>query len=124
MLQLLTSSLLISNQDELVKPDEERDRRVLRHKYQQLRDPKRYAQLVYLAGQSDSPTGSSSVVRESVCETECKRYNTKLMRLMINKKMRKSPTFSEFLLGKNNSVIVGAHKPVPPPEGIAFDFFS
>ena len=123
MLQLLTSSLVISNQDELVKPDEERDRRVLHHKYQQLRD--RYAQLVYLAGQSDSPTGSSSVVRDSVVsESECRQYNTRLMRVMINKKMRKSPTFSEFLLGKNNSSIVGTHKPVPPPEGIAFDFFS
>jgi hypothetical protein len=36
-----------------------------------------------------------------VNEDTCKRYNSELMRVMINKKMRKSAYFSEFISGKN-----------------------
>ena len=113
---------------------------VLRHKYQQLRDPKKYAQMIYLTytpnkaaestmslvktNQNDTtdvtasdnyaqaqkesqipgPKYSPPDIHHQVNDLNCKKFNSQLMRALINKKMRKNCTYSEFLAGKNTKV--------------------
>lgn len=122
---------------------------VLRHKYQQLRDPKKYAQMIYLTyspnkaaeqtmslivktnNQNDTTDVTASdnyaqVQKESqipgpkyappdihhqVNDVNCKKFNSQLMRALMNKKMRKNCTYSEFLSGKNTKVA----DPITPP---------
>ena len=36
-----------------------------------------------------------------VSEETCKRFNSELMRVMINKKMKKNVSFTEFMTGKS-----------------------